>query len=335
MRHPRSSDRHSLSSDPQALASGLAPVLHGACGGRLGPIQWFRSTWQTGGAATGMSVWKIDDTHSVDVLVKVPVGYTEHFWTSHLGVWNPGDDHVLSSTPRVVASGSRLGHYDLAWLVVERLRGGTLGRDIAKEQVMGLLEAACDFHARAAHVKPVTESDRPDLPDWAGLVERSRESVRENHIENEQRWAEGLRTVHRGLGPLVDRWRRRALCTWCHGDLHPGNAMHRGPATGEGQIVLIDLALVHAGHWVEDAVYLERLYWGREHRLHGVKPVSALARLRRAYDLKTGDDYTDLANIRRLMMAACAPAFLAREGNPLYLDAALRLVETLGHGLLR
>lgn len=335
MRHPRTTDCGGLSADPQALASELAPFLHEACKGRLGPIQWFRSTWQMGGAATGMSVWTLDEGRTVDVLVKLPVGFTEHFWTSHLGRWNPGDDHVLCSTPRVVASGDKLGGYDLAWIVVEKLSGGTLGSDIAKEQVLGLLEAACDFHHRAAEVKPVTDADRLDPPDWGSLLERARDSVRENHIDQEQRWAEGLRKVHRGLGTLVDRWRRRPICTWCHGDLHPGNAMHRGPEQGQGQIVLIDLALVHAGHWVEDAVYLERLYWGHEHLLHGVKPVSALAKLRRAHDLKTGDDYAEFANLRRLMMASCAPAFLAREGNPLYLEAALKVVETLGHLLLR
>lgn len=335
MKHPRASDCGGLSADPQALASELAPVVHEACQGRLSPIQWFRSTWQMGGAATGMATWQDNGSPPVDVLVKVPVGYTEHFWTSQLGACPTDADHARWTTPRVIACGDKLGSYDLAWLVVERLGGGTLGSDIAKEQVMGLLETACDFHARAAAVKPVQERDRPDPPDWGRLIDRARESIRDNHIEHEQRWAEGLRKVYRGLDTLVDRWRRRSICTWCHGDLHPGNAMHRGPESGQGQIVLIDLALVHAGHWVEDAVYLERLYWGHEHLLHGVKPVSMMAKLRRAKGLQTGDDYADLANLRRLMMASCAPAFLAREGNPLYLETALRLVETLGHQLLR
>lgn len=335
MRHPRASDCGGLSADPQALASELAPALHEACNGRLGPIQWFRSTWQMGGAATGLSVWSLDDGRTIDVLVKLPVGYTEYFWTSQLGTWDAREGHPAGSTPGLIASAQTLGGYDLAWIIVERLRGGTLGTDIAREQVMGLLEAACDFHQRASAVKPVTEADRQDPPDWGILLERARASVRDNHLEHEQRWAEGLRRVHRGLSSLVDRWRRRPISTWCHGDLHPGNAMHRGPDRGQGRIVLIDLALVHAGHWVEDAVYFERLYWGHEHRLHGVKPVSALAKLRRQHGLQTGDDYAELANIRRLLMASCVPAFLSREGNPLYLQAALRVVETLGPLLLR
>lgn len=335
MKHPRASDCGGLSADPQALASELAPVVQEACRGSLGSIQWFRSSWQMGGAATGMSTWTFQDGQSMDVLVKLPVGYTEHFWSTRLGSWSPGSNHVCVSTPRIVAAGDKLGNYDLAWLVVERLRGGTLGHDLAKEQVTALLEAVCEFHQRASEVKPVSEANRPDPPDWVKLVERARESVRDNHIDHEQRWAEGLRKVHRGLGDLIDRWRRRPICTWCHGDLHPGNAMHRGPEHGQGEVILIDLALVHAGHWIEDAVYLERQYWGHEHLLHGVKPVSALARLRRRHGLKTGEEYAELANIRRLMMASCAPAFLGREGNPLYLETALRLVETLGHQLLR
>lgn len=336
MRHPRAQDSEGLSSDPQALASELTPALYDACEGRLGPIQWFRSTWQMGGAATGLSTWHLDDGRTIDVLVKLPVGHTEFYWTSNLGRWNPSNgSKPAGSTPRVIAGADTLANYDLAWLVEERLKGGTLGSDLAKEQVVGLLEAAVDFHVRASQVRPVREDDRPPPPDWAHLIERARASVHDNHIEHEQRWRDGLKKVKRGLDSLVAHWRRRAICTWCHGDLHPGNAMHRGPESGDGQIVLIDLALVHAGHWVEDAVYLERLYWGHEHLLHGVKPVSAMAKLRRARGLKTGDDYAHLANIRRLLMASCAPAFLAREGNPAYLETALRLVETLGHDLLR
>src|SRR2546421_544761 len=60
--------------------------------------------------------------------------------------------------------------------------------------------------------------------------------------------------------------------------------------------VLIDLALVHSGHWMEDALYLERQFWGHEPLLHGVKPLPMLAKLRRERGLPTDDHYSELAN---------------------------------------
>jgi hypothetical protein len=74
-------------------------------------------------------------------------------------------------------------------------------------------------------------------------------------------------------------------------------------------------------------VYLERLHWGRGDVLCGVKPVNFLARSCRDAGLATSEDYTMLANVRRVLMAATAPAFLAREGHPKYVHAALEMLE--------
>jgi hypothetical protein len=93
--------------------------------------------------------------------------------------------------------------------------------------------------------------------------------------------------------------------------------------------VLVDLALVHPGHWIEDAIYLERQYWGHSDLLKGVKPVSELARLRRERGLNANDNYPDLANVRRVLMAACVPAAAEREGNAKYVRAALELLDRL------
>ncbi|XHC26904.1 hypothetical protein ABWH91_06185 [Phycisphaerales bacterium ac7] len=60
-----------------------------------------------------------------------------------------------------------------------------------------------------------------------------------------------------------------------------------------------------------------------------VKPVSLIARARKDAGLPT-DDYTQLACIRRILLASCVPAFLDREGHPTYLAAAL---DTLEHQL--
>jgi hypothetical protein len=90
--------------------------------------------------------------------------------------------------------------------------------------------------------------------------------------------------------------------------------------------VLLDFAECHVGHWVEDAVYVERQFWAKPDLLFGVKPVSMLAKLRREAELETDGDYAELAAVRRLLMGAVAPAFIEREGHPAYLEAALGVV---------
>ena len=49
-----------------------------------------------------------------------------------------------------------------------------------------------------------------------------------------------------------------------------------------GRCVLIDLALVGPGCWIEDALYLERLFWGQEDQLFGMDPLGTLASTRQA-----------------------------------------------------
>jgi hypothetical protein len=321
-----SPDHHdALAADARDLASELAPIVRSTCRDRLGPISWFQSAWQRGGAATGYADWTHDDGRIQPVVVKLPVGYTEYFWTTRLST----PEHT-ACTPQVLAHGDHLGNYDLAWLVIERLSGKPLGSDIATERVLSLLTAACDLHARAATVRAVTTRDYPSPPNWERLLERAREAVADNHLPHEHRWSESLKKVGRHLSSLVTQWRARSIDTWCHGDLHPGNAI----VDEDGQLFLIDLALVHAGHWVEDAVYLERQYWGHADFLHGVKPVSALAKIRRERGLETGDDYARIADVRRLLMASCVPALLGREGGPAYVEAALGIVERLSGSLL-
>ncbi|HVZ93050.1 MAG TPA: phosphotransferase, partial [Phycisphaerales bacterium] len=116
---------------------------------------------------------------------------------------------------------------------------------------------------------------------------------------------------------------------WCHGDLHPGNLMRRDGASAWGPEgnVLLDFAETHPGHWVEDAVYLERIYWGRPQALNGVKPVQLIAKARRAIGLDANDDYATLANVRRVLMAATSPAFMHHEGRRPYLHAAIEVLE--------
>lgn len=321
--------------DAQDLATLFDPILHRVNGGRLGPIEWFRSAHQRGGAATGFSTWQHNGSPPIPVIVKLPVGPAEHKWTCALGAcdvdqWGERWSMAIP-TPRVIAAGVELGGYDLAWIVEERLAGPHLPQTLDEESALDLLRAAADFQAAAMKVAPLTP--RPASPDWERTLERSRELARAGGFPESQRWNDVIKKVQRALPVLRHRWESRPINTWCHGDLHPGNALRRpiadrgeGDPTGRNGCVLVDLALVHSGHWVEDALYLERQYWGHEKQL-GLKPVPTLARLRRERGLAADDAYGDLAMVRRVLMAACAPVMMEWEGNLKYLHAALEIVE--------
>lgn len=309
-----------MTGDAQALGSSLAPVVREACGGRLNQIEWFRCVWQTGGAATGFGTWT-DNACTQPALVKIPVGPTELRWTVALG-------ESGRVTPKVLAWGDRAGGYDLAWIVTERLDGQPLSQRLDQNGVRDIIEACADFHQEASAVRGMDET--PKRHDWEKAVHDSRECVRTHALAEAPRWNEALRKAQKALPVIVARWEGRQINTWCHGDLHPGNALPRISAHGTcapRPCVLIDLALVHPGHWLEDALYLERQFWGHEERLHGVKPVSALAQVRRSRGLPTGGDYGELAIARRVLMAAVVPLFIDREHNARYTHAALEVLE--------
>lgn len=315
-------------SDGHDLAVSLAPVLRTITEDRLGPIEWFQGNAQRGGAATGFSTWRMD--HGVEpVLVKLPVGPAEHRWTCALGAcehshWRHSDSWH-TPTPRVLASGTKLGGYDLAWLVIEKLPGPALNAAIDEASLTSLLEATADFQAAAIRVAPL--STRPPSPDWEKSMAKSREIARAGGIPEGQRWNEAIHQVQRALASLQRRWEARPINAWCHGDVHPGNALWRGREDEDRACVLIDLALVHSGHWLEDALYLERQFWGCDKVLGSLKPVPMLAKLRRQRGLPADDHYGELAMVRRVLLAACAPVMMGREGNGTYLRAALGMIE--------
>ena len=85
--------------DASELAHALEPALRDACDGRLGPVRWFRTDWQRGGAATGFSTFRYDGEETPrDVVVKLPIGPTEHRTLVELGKTD-------APTPRVAADG--------------------------------------------------------------------------------------------------------------------------------------------------------------------------------------------------------------------------------------
>jgi len=324
-----------IQEDQSSLGQALGPVVRDVCGGRLGEISWFRATWQHGGAATGFSTWSQAGSPPIECVVKLPVGFTEYFWTKRLGLTDPrrwdSEEAAALPTPRVLAAGFELGGYDLAWVVMERLKGPPLAVNPTTQSVWEIFETAAEFHAAAITERPIEPERTPASPDWVGLIEASRRAVEDNALEPMDRWAAALDHAARVAPDLRDRWEERDIDTWCHLDLHGRNAMRRASPDPDhpGRCVLIDLAMVRPGNWVEDALYLERLSWGHEDLLCGVDPVEALARARAFIGLSVGEGYAGLADLRRVLMAASAPAFLNTEGDRQYLGATLGRLEGL------
>ncbi|MCA9279544.1 MAG: aminoglycoside phosphotransferase family protein [Phycisphaeraceae bacterium] len=320
--------------DTGELGSKLRTVLEDACHGRLHKIEWFKTTWQTSGATTGYGKWQLDDDRVVDVMIKLPVGHREKFWTARLNhpsaeAWDTRET-LEKPTPRVLASGDNLDGHDLAWLVMERFNDRPLSHHITKPHVDQLLYTAARFHASA--VKEHQLTDPPDEPDWQKLVQRSRDQIEAGTVPEEDTWMRLLDNLEKHLPRLVSIWHDRPIDTWCHGDLHPGNAFVRSldPDNPHDECcVLIDLAMVHAGCWIEDAVYLDRQRWGTHGALFGVKPVRSLAAHRERLGLPLEGSWQLLANIRRVLMSATSPAFLHQTGHPEYLAEACRVLSTL------
>ncbi len=304
-----------------SLGSSLEPALRAECDDRLGEIRWFRADWQRGGASTAYSEWTFEDGSTREVLVKVPVGPLERRLTVELS----GTD---AHTPTIAAEGIELGGYDLAWLVMERVPGHPLSHQKPHKKVFAqLFEAAANFYRVEAELH--RPDGTPEPTDWDALLDKARHDSKESEIAGQQHWNDCIKQVQKMMPRLLPIWRGRDTHTWRHGDLHLGNAMLRpeGSPWGPAGCVLLDFAEVGLGHWVEDAIYLERLYWAMPDKLCGVKPVKELAKARKKQGLDNGDDYNDLANIRRALLAACVPAFLHREGHPVYLEAALGVLD--------
>ena len=291
-----------------------AATLVEKTGGRLRDIRWFSSSMSRGGGHTAGAVFA-DEDGDHEVIIKLPVEQQEYDWTVRLG-------DAGGVTPRVFASGM---DDDRRWLVIERIAGPCVAEETRKERVQSLVRASVEFDRLACALAKPTHPPHP--PDWAACLERSRHVAKTQPIEDGQHWNKAIHHVEKALHSLAAMWAGRATTHWCHGDLHPGNAMCRSET--DDSCVLIDLGLVHAGHWVEDALYLERLYWGHADALHGVKPVSVAARARRDAGLPTSDDYQEVANVKRLLEAASAPGYYPNEGNPGYFRHALGLVERL------
>lgn len=313
--------------DSHSLAMHLEPILQGACEGKLGEVEWFHSAWQHGGAATGFAAWNDGQSGAAPMraFIKFPVGPDELAWSRDLAARPCGERGPF--VPRYLAGGESMGGIDLCWIVVEALNGDPLSTGFDETSLREMLRTIVEFQVAAAEVRP----DHPPckVVDWSENVWRAKAAIRDSGLPlaETNRWLLALKHVYRALPVITARWHGRAITTWCHGDLHPGNVIRRTLASGDPRCVLIDLALVHPGHWCEDAIYLERQFWGHEEQLHGIKPLAELARLRREAGLPSDTHDTDVAIARRLLMAAVVPLFLNREHNAKYVHGALETIE--------
>jgi len=310
-------------STSRTLAASLIPLVVDGCEGRIEQIVWFKTDWQRGGAATAKALWRRDDGGRDAVVLKLPVVQRELEWMQRLQHRPDGDTVLEAVVPRLFAGSQSLGGYDLAWMVIEQLPHGPLGLRWHDEHIRRLTMAAARFHFAVSR-HPVDQV--PTAEPWMQEFVDAAESAKVNQINHRQRWNMALKSLrHRGE-QLVHEWNERDEDQWCHGDLHLANAMCRE----EGEtcpVCLIDLADVHAGHWVEDAVYLERQLWGRPDRLKAQKPVKELASARKQLGLTVDPEYPRLAMIRRAFLAGTAPKFIKSEGHPVYLDACLEKLE--------
>jgi len=321
----------------------FGPLLQEACNHRLGPIGWFRADWQRSGAKTGRAEWALGDGEEVHpvrggrpasgkarVVVKIPVGPVEHMWNERMQA-DGEDEHGI--TARTFASGKTIGGYDFAWIVMERFNSGPLFGVKRHDAIDLAADAAARFYRRAARY-PVDKAKR--LEDWPALLERARGACRSEMLPNSQEWHGAIKRLQKRGKQWIRDWIDRPITGWIHGDLHPANVMSRSDDP-EDPAMLIDLAAVRPGHWIEDAVYLERIYWARRSLIDGHDPVTLIGKARKRYGLAGAGgeegDVHHLARIRRALLAATAPAYLKSEGSPRYLSACLEILEKISKAL--
>lgn len=248
------------------------------------------------------------------VVVKLPVPPVELHWLKRLQT-------APDVAPRLYAGGETLSGYDMAWVVMERLPYGPLGSAWGGGEFDLLVEAAGRFYAAGGP----SEQGHPDRRDWLEIAQLSRRTLQQQSLPEAARWKEALKKAQKKLPLWLERWNSRPRRDYCHGDLHFGNAMTRVPAP-QGPALLLDFAEVHPGHWIEDAVYLEHIYWGSPQRLGPHKPARDLAQQRKKLGLTVDADWPELANVKRALLALAAPADF-RNASPRHLLAALQILE--------
>jgi hypothetical protein len=294
----------------------LGQVLVNMLGGRLTDVHWFRTDWQRGGALTGYAKYRGDDDRDHDVVVKMPVPPRERNWLVYLQQWP-------DVAPTLHAHGDEVGGYDMVWVIMERLPHGPLGQAWDGQEFDLLIDAIGRFYEAAAH-QPL--HGEPRRMDWDALHVKARENVRHHPSHQKQRWNNALKRAQKKLPEWVQHWEDRPTDHWCHGDLHFGNAMTRTPPP-RGPALLFDFALARPGCWLEDAIYLEHLFWAQRDRLGDRRITRDIAQERKRRGLHVEPDWADLANSKRALQAISVPAMLEHKGDAQTLQASLEVLE--------
>jgi len=303
---------------PPPLRSALIAAIEHATSERVEDLAFFRGPAQRG---TGTPARVRLATR--ELVVKFPVSATELHWFRQLG--ERGD-----SVARLIASGDCLGDrsdgLDIRWIALERLPHETPPHTPDPRETERLAAAAARFaHAARQQGDAARQQDECTLDDWPPRLEAAIAAVDAWHRTSAPAPARRWRALHalvmRELPALAETWRHRAAPEWIHGELHPRHARTRS-AGPSAPMILTDLASVRRGHWIEDAIDLERHFWIQPDLLRAARPLRAIARARRAHGLPLarpdarldpdgGDDdgYLPLARIRRLLVAAAAPQF--------------------------
>ncbi len=315
----RSFDLSDLAEGRTQFGANLEPALRTACNDRLSEVRWFRADWQRGGALTGYAAYCDDAGDEHEVVVKLPVPPVERKWLVRLQDSNTVTDVV----PRLFQYGDELGGYDLIWVVMERLAYGPIGSAWGGAAFDLFVEAVGRFAWATSAFEVEGEARHKD---WKKIHQMARDHIRRHDVANEQQWQKALKKAHRHLKDWIATWEDRPTDDWCHGDLHPGNAMTRVPPP-DGPVLLFDLAEAHRGHWLEDAVYFEHLYWSKRDQLDGRKLCNMIAKQRKKHDLPVEKDWSKLASVQRALLAMATPAMLQHEGNPAHVAAALQVLE--------
>jgi len=241
-------------------------------------------------------------------------------------------DYVSAALPTEATNFEIAKHELVVWTKRESIvKVLTFLRDDQNCQIKMLVDiTAVDYPDRAERFE-VDQSPRRE--DWPTLLDRAREACRNDAFPGAQRWHEAVKTLQKRGASLIEEWENRPTTGWIHGDLHPANVMSRSDDDPNDPAMLLDLAEVRAGHWIEDAVYLERIYWARRSIINDHPPVKLIAKARKRYgipgagDAEREGEIGRLAEIRRVLLAATAPAYLKSEGNPVYLAACLDVLE--------
>ncbi|QQE10856.1 phosphotransferase [Planctomycetota bacterium] len=332
---------HTAADVPPELNSGhfgslLEPVITQALSPNIDKIHWFRTDWQRGGALTGFSKWTTDDNQVHDVIIKLPVPPCERHWLVHLQNYADQNPDQPSIAPRLFAHGETLNGYDLAYVVLERLPHGPLNHKWLGHEFDLLTDVASRFY-KATTDHPLT--GEPLHRDWSEIYTLAVKQVKNHSLPKdvEKRWAKALKKTKKKLPKWIDIWDNRPINGWNHGDLHLRNVLTRTPPPDQNAApdtnpadhaaVLIDFAEVRVGHWTEDAVYFEHLYWAARDRLQGRKLCKMIAQARKNAGFTLDPNWPLYAQTKRNLLAMSTPAMLQHDGDIHHLNACLEVLE--------